>query len=173
MKRLLTLFALLISFASFGQPLTHNETIPFIIKGQMLQSGKTYTGNFLDTVTDAGTIYLYTCVGSNGSLRQGPVYGTGDLEVKFWYTKISGTPAPIIRLESSFDSTNWANEPYYTNYTDTLAIGAVQPTFNKTWYISNKVAPYYRIKITVSGTQSSSYMAQYFLNKRNYIWTSK
>ena len=148
---------------------------PFTQYGQMLVPGKTYTGTYKDTLNNSGSLFLTACVrNAAGALVPGVILGDGVLEVKVWETKITGGPYGAMTLESSFDGVNWG--PQASTY-DSTVIDSATSIRRKTFHVSNadKCAPYIRVRITVpSGiTQSSSYVAQYFLNRRQYITLSK
>lgn len=172
----LMLLMLVIAGSSYAQN-TRVESTTGSVYGQMLVKGKTYTGNYLDTLTNNGTLYLSIVRGTNGktAYNGAQLENSGDLDIKVVETKISGGVWGSIYLESSFDSVTWANEAYYNNYADTVALDSVNTTKVKTWHIKDKVARYYRVRVTVpSGyTQRSTYTAMYMYIRKQYITYSR
>jgi hypothetical protein len=167
-KLILALFAVVLSLGLNAQTVQSIQA-PFTVWGQMLVPAKTYAGTYRDTVTNASTIYLTTCKGSNGSLTAGAVYGQGVMNISLSCTKITGAPFGSAKLEQSYDGSNWyMASPTYNNQMDSLIIDSVSATKTKTWTIADNCAPYYRVKLTLTGTQSSSYISQYFLNRKTY-----
>ena len=168
---------LLLAFGSFCSTAQVVSSTPFpgTQYGQMLVTGKTYTGTYLDTLTNNGTLYLTTCQGSNGALTLGPVANEGIMEIRVKETKISGGPYGTWRLESSLDGVTWGNEANYNNVADTVLMDSASATRVKTWYFTGYCAPYYRVNVTVpSGiTQKSSYIAQYFVRRRQTMQVTK
>ena len=163
MKKLFFLIPLLFSVATFAQTTKSNPT-PLAQYGQMLVSGKTYTGTYLDTTT-TGTLYLYSCKGSNGSLKQSPTYGYHKGTVTVNVLKISGTPAGTLSLESSPDSLHWGAACYFTGgYVDTFQITNVSTLQTKKFIIDGIVEPYIRVNATGRGTYSMSVNGFYWFD---------
>lgn len=175
MKRFL--FALLCALCfvtgAYAQTVASIPT-PGSITGQLLTVAKTYTGTYKDTFTNAGTNYLTIVTGRNGSLTAGPTWGAGLLQIAFTETKISGAPYGNARIEMSFDGTNWYPAVYYpsTNYQDTTLIDSLAATRSRTYNVV-KVAPYYRLKVVLTGTQSTSWVSQYFLQREQMMGISR
>lgn len=182
MKKIMTVVALLISATVFGQAnktttptfLHPNYTpVPFVRVGQMLNILNAYPGTLLDTVTNTGSVYLYTADAGTPLVAVDtfvpyPVIGAGSISFVVTGTKISGTPAGNISLEQSADGVNWGPcRQSASVYMDTATITNTS-TIAYTWDKQVKYALYYRIKITGAGTQATSWKAYYILNKQYY-----
>jgi hypothetical protein len=92
-----------------------------------------------DTLVDAQTGYLTTTL--NGS------YGVVSFQLKV--TKVSGTVAGTATLEGSHDGVTYASI-HGTSYTITNVASQ-----SAIWTIVPSNVPYYRLKLVMSGTQSS------------------
>jgi hypothetical protein len=174
MKKLFTLLAILVSVASFGQ-ITDTSYSPFTRQGQMLVYAKTYTGTYKDTATNATTVTLSIVKGKNGHLFYNTnfwTYGYEALAIRVTGTKISGTPAGTVKIQSSTDSVNWADEVFYNGVVDTLQI-IDQTSNSKTFRAMVRDANYYRAVITTRGTQVTSWVAFWEFIKPQEISVSK
>ena len=146
--------------------------------GQMFQVGKTtYNNTFLDTATNTTVLYLYICSGSVNSTDTGAVLGAGTLEIRVQSTKISGAPQGKIVLESSPTGAHgtWSRDGFITSnaYGDSVIIDSVSLSIGKVWRFTKPTVPYYRVAITTTGTQASSWRAWYYLRRENYIVTTR
>lgn len=179
MKKILFLFAILISFSvSFGQSLT--SPTPGVTTGQMLNTSNTHPSQTNDTLTDAGTLYLSitqwtTAVSTTRLPALYPLYGSGTLSIIINGVKITGTPAGTVSLEESTDGVHWAqvrlsvmpiiataDTAYVYTFYDLLTIANVSTTQSLSWNLATKPVPYYRLKIAGSGTQTSSWKAWFY-----------
>lgn len=165
--------ATLFTAPSIAQVVMSSPT-PGTVTGQLLVPGKTYTGTYKDTFNNAGTNYLFICTGRNGALDTGAVWGFGFFQISFTETKISGAPYGNVRVEQSFNGVDWYPAVYYpnTNYQDTTIIDSAATTRSRTYTVL-KVAPYYRLNIKLTGTQSSSWVSQYFLQREQIMGITK
>ena len=179
MKRLI--FALLICatlFTGVHAQVVQNIPTPGSLTGQLLVPGKTYTGTFVDTFTNAGTFYLTIVSGRSGSstnpLDTAAIWGAGLLQISFTETKISGAPYGNARIEQSPDGVKWYPAVYYpnANYQDTTLIDSAATTRSRTYNVP-KVAPYYRLKVILTGTQSTSWVSQFFLQREQIMGITK
>ena len=181
MKRLLCA-PYVVAFTLFGGPIAIAQTAaiaatsptPGAITGNLLTAAKTYTGNYKDTFTNAGTNYLTVCKGVNGSFAAGPTYGYGVMNISFTETKITGAPYGNVRVEQSPNGTDWYPAVYYpnTNYQDTTIIDSAAATRSRTYRVIGGM-PYYRLNIKLTGTQTSSWVSQYFWQREQIMSVSK
>jgi hypothetical protein len=93
------------------------------------------------TVTNAGVVNLTL------PIREG--FDTAVFGLRI--TKTSGTVAGTSVLEQSMDNTNWET----ATGTDTLSHSNVTTNI-KNWALTNPAFPYYRIKVTGSGTMAAT-----------------
>lgn len=180
MKRLL--LALLFCATFLTSPtqaqVVQNIPSPGTLTGQLLIPNKTYTGTFIDTFTNAGTYYLTIVSGRSGStanpLDTAAIWGSGLLQISFTETKISGAPYGNARIECSPDGVKWYPAAYYpnTNYQDTTIIDSLAGSRSRTYNVV-KTMPYYRLKVILTGTQSTSWVSQYFLQREQIMSISK
>lgn len=113
----------------------------FVLSAASVSAQKIYTmTGSADTVTNAEVEYLTLPV------KDG--YDTAVFGVKL--TKISGTVAGTSILEQSMDNINFET----ATGTDTLTSTNVTTNI-KNWTLTNPAFPYYRIKITGSGTMAA------------------
>lgn len=113
----------------------------FVLSAASVDAQKIYTmTGSADTVTNAEVEYLTLPV------KDG--YDTAVFGVKL--TKISGTVAGTSILEQSMDDINYQT----ATGTDTLTSTNVTTNF-KNWTLTNPAFPYYRIKVTGTGTMAA------------------
>jgi len=113
----------------------------FILSAASISAQKIYTmTGSADTVVNAGVEYLTL------PLKDG--YDKAVFGVKL--TKVSGTVAGTSILEQSMDNINFET----ATGTDTLTSTNVTTNF-KNWTLSDPAFPYYRIKVTGSGTMAA------------------
>ncbi len=163
---------------TFAQP--NYKPTPFTLAGQLLNLKNAYAygvtpGALLDTMSST-TKYLNIAIESPAgtawvapdTFGVYPVYGTGKITFDLNVNTISGTPVGTVFLQESVNGILWSPciAGSYTDLADTLvaAGGLMKYSFTR-----EKIAPYYRIGITVTGTQSITIQSYYFIQYPNYI----
>lgn len=157
MKKILILISMFVvcSFSANSQTLT--------LKG-------TY-GSTLDTITNAGTVYLTTTSGALSSIGL-----AGNYVIQFTAVSLSGTVSATVVLQSSIDGLSWSNHFGVAGQDgincDTLTIAAAGNrvlTINRgavhslvasgvvtnQWYTNAGRRLHFRLKFVGSGTQST------------------
>jgi hypothetical protein len=141
MKKYLILMFAFLGFATFSQTVVQ-------MKGS--------TGATSDTVTNAGTEYVTIQAGSNTSV----------ITFQFVGTKISGTVAGTVTLQSSLDGVNYtdvdASLTTVDSYTNT---NVTTNTYLTT--VSRPAFMWYRFKVVGTGTMVQSFKG-YVLSKNEY-----
>lgn len=170
MKKLLTLIAVLTGFASYAQrtsvPAPVSIPTPYAQTGQMLNLSNTNANATLDTATNATTLYLATAsYNSSGLPVKYAVYGQGLFSVIVKGLKISGSPSGSLKLQESYDGTNWADcrAIRVADAVDTILNQSAAQYFSFDREYS--FAPYHRVAITTGGSQVSSWAAWWFFNQ--------
>lgn len=181
MKKILFVFiALLALTQAQGQTNPYPSPIampaPNVFRAQMLNVSNTIPNAVLDTATDATALYLTLAKRTSTGLATAyPLYRSGSLSITVTGVKISGTPAGSITVEQSYDGSVWAPIHYATavplssltstsvttTYTssDVFTITNVATVQANSWDFPKKYAPYLRVKIAGTGTQTSSWRA--------------
>lgn len=186
MKRLIALSAAIFSLFSASAQVTYPDPIvrlaPNVYRGQMLNTSNTHVGQRNDTATNSTALYLYTCkIASTGLPAAYPLLEGGTLSILVSGIKVSGTAAGSISLEESFDGTNFApvrgsaqvpvattSGTVTTTYTnqDAFTITDVATQQSYSWDLPTFSAPYYRVKVAGSGTQTSSWKAWFCFRRK-------
>ena len=117
-----------------------------------------------------------------------PIYNDATLSITVNITKVSGTPAGSVTVESSPDGFHWG--PIHTSNNrvvssvltgtvtaantlsspDTMTINNVSGVQAYTFIVTNDV-PYHRLRIATTGTETSTAQAWFFTNK-HYFYTN-
>lgn len=168
MKKYLLFIALLISLTSNAQLVNVTKSpnscpTPGQITGQMRNLSNTYPLAALDTLTDAGTLYLNIAYwnGSNLPVIM-PVYQKGKISFVVKGLKIGGTPAGTVTIEESANGTSWAAVPNAVTADSVYTIVNQSAAQYKAYNYATKYTPYYRVKIVGSGTSTSSWLANWY-----------
>lgn len=171
---------------TFNYPAPITQSAPGVVYGQMLNTSNTYVGSRNDTATNSTALYLYVCkIATSGLPVAYPLYAKGSISFNVSGIKITGNPAGSLSVEQSFDGTNWAPvkttptiasistdsvgviyttlATYTYNSFDLYSIQDVAGTQSYSFNIGEKHVAYYRIKVGVSGTQTSSWKAWFCL----------
>lgn len=191
MKRIITIFALiLLGATAMAQKLAvppPNSLKGGNITGQMLNLSNTYVGSRLDSLTNATTKYFNICQirTTTGLPVNFGLYDKGKLSIIVSGLKISGTPAGTVTVEQSFDGVTWApvrtKMPPRISGVSTDTTGVIY-TSDATYTYQNpdeytivntsaaqgfsidldvKYGYFYRVNITTTGTQVSSWTCWY------------
>lgn len=129
-----------ILFALFGM-------LAFACNAQVTNMVSGY-GNPTDTVTNAGSNYVY--ITSPNPWQ--------NISVQPVITKISGTVAGTYYLQGSLDNTNWVS------VVGDSATATNVTTNTRIWKESTKAYKYYRIGYTGSGTMAATLRGYFFTN---------
>jgi hypothetical protein len=176
MKKLIVLFALLFSVASFGQT---NKKVP---SPNTNPTGTSQFGPFLNLSNSSATggrevststLYLTSgwLNGTSPTLYQINGRGVITLTTVAWHASATSTvnPTVVSTPQGSFDGYVWVNIPSLTASTLTptaVYVASTQPTFTATWELTDNYYLYYRVKHTVTN-DTASIQDFYYLNK-NY-----
>lgn len=178
MKKLLFVFAFFFSLCTaYGQtkpPAPDTLMSGYEQFGQMLNLSTTIAYETLDTATtssSATTLYLTVCQYSKttGLPLLYPLIGTGSISFIVKGLKISGTPSGVVLLQGSNNGRDWAQLGSARTIVtaDTMTITNVTGAQTYPWALTEKDFLYYRLAIIIpSGTQSTSWSAWYYLNKK-------
>jgi hypothetical protein len=186
MKRLFALSVAIFSLFSVSAQVVYPSPItqlaPNIYRGQMLNTSNTHVGQRNDTATDGTALYLYTCkIASTGLPVAYPLLEGGTLSILVSGIKVSGTAAGSISLQESYDGTNWAPVRGSAQVPVSTSVGTVTTTYvnqdaftitdvstqqSYSWDLPTFGAPYYRVKVLGSGTQTSSWKAWFCFKRK-------
>lgn len=179
------LVACLLSFTGFAQqayPSNFTRLAPNKFKAQLINTSNTLPNAVLDTATDATALYLTVAKKNTSNLGVAyPLLEGGKATIIVTGVKISGTVAGTVSVEQSFDGTIWA--PYKraiavpvstttgtvtTTYAsgDAFTLTDVSTTQAASFEIPELNAPYLRVKVGGTGTQTSSWRAYICLTRK-------
>ena len=178
MKKLLLIFIAIFSIAGaqaqVSYPSNFSHLSPDVYKVQMLNTSNTIPNAVLDTATDGTALYLTVAkrVTSTGLSTAYPIYENVTMSVIISGIKVSGTLAGTLSLQESFDGVVWgpvrnatqvpvatltgSTTTTYSNG-DSYTLTDVATTVSYSWDLLYRFAPYYRVKVLGSGTQTSSW----------------
>lgn len=179
------LVACLLCFTGMAQqayPSNFTKLAPNKFRAQLINTSNALPNAVLDTATDATALYLTVAKRNTSNLGVAyPLLEGGKATVIVTGVKISGTVAGTISLEQSFDGTIWAPYKNSLQVPVSTTTGTVTTTYgtNDAYTMQNVStvqstsievpelnAPYLRVKVGGSGTQSSSWRAYICLTRK-------